>query len=128
MTWIKLPIKPFSAPRQTRKDSWDPRPVVLDYRSWKDALRLHINKLGGPEAVERDGVIGVRFRIGMTEGWSKKKKALHDGKQHQNKPDLDNLIKAYKDALFKEDSHIHRYDPYPEKTWTTEPCIEVWID
>jgi len=45
----------------------------------------------------------------MPQSWSKKKRAEMRGKPHQQRPDLDNLIKAFKDALCEDDSHVHTY-------------------
>ena len=43
---------------------------------------------------------------------------------HTQKPDLDNLIKAFKDALLKEDSHVWCYDMMT-KVWDYEGSIVV---
>lgn len=43
------------------------------------------------------------------------KKFQRQGMPHQQKPDLDNLIKSVLDALFDDDSHI--YDLSAKKIW-----------
>jgi Holliday junction resolvase RusA-like endonuclease len=45
----------------------------------------------------------------MPKSWSKKKRNELNGKPHTQRPDLDNLIKAFKDALCEDDSHVHTY-------------------
>ena len=45
----------------------------------------------------------------------KPKKFQRHGMPHQQKPDLDNLIKSVLDALFEDDSHI--YDLSAKKIW-----------
>ena len=49
----------------------------------------------------------------------KKKKKLHDGKPHNQTPDLDNFLKAWKDSVFKEDSVVWRV--HACKLWTSGP-------
>jgi Holliday junction resolvase RusA-like endonuclease len=54
----------------------------------------------------------------MPESWSRKKRALYDGQPHQQKPDLDNLVKAVLDAIYGDDSGI--WDTHSQKRWTSE--------
>jgi Holliday junction resolvase RusA-like endonuclease len=60
----------------------------------------------------------------MPASWSKKKREEMDRQPHQNKPDLDNLIKAFKDALLSEDSGVWKYGEM-EKRWATRGFIVV---
>lgn len=101
-------ITPLGKPRMTRADKWKKRPEVLRYRAFCDEVRL--NKVTLPE-----GGYHVIFVLPMPPSWSKKKRALMDGKPHQQKPDKDNLEKALLDALFGEDSHI--WDGRVTKIW-----------
>ncbi len=110
---IQLQINPVPKPRMTRADSWKKRPVVLRYWAYKDELNLLCDSKG----VEISDILGVSFVIPMPKSWSKPKKLLMNGKPHQQKPDLDNLIKAVKDCLLEEDSHVWKYDPPPYKVW-----------
>lgn len=48
----------------------------------------------------------ITFFVPVPPSWSKKKKKLHHGRFHQSKPDLDNLLKAFMDALMAEDKQI----------------------
>jgi Holliday junction resolvase RusA-like endonuclease len=52
----------------------------------------------------------ITFFIPCPRTWSKKKKKLHHGRYHQSKPDLDNLLKAFLDALMTEDKQISHYE------------------
>lgn len=65
------------------------------------------------------------FYLPVSKSWSKKKKAAHHDLPHENKPDADNLIKAFKDALLKQDSVI--WDYRVTKRWTNsdEGRIEI---
>lgn len=51
----------------------------------------------------------------MPMSWSEKKKVLYDGKPHQVKPDADNYLKAFMDALCEDDSYV--YDVHAIKEW-----------
>ncbi len=60
----------------------------------------------------------------MPKSWSKKKKLEFGGQPHQQKPDLDNLLKGYQDALAKDDSFIWKFELI-EKKWATKGKIVV---
>lgn len=68
----------------------------------------------------------VKFFIPTFQSWSLRKRARHHFKPHQQKPDVDNLIKAFKDSLSKEDKAT--WDYRISKLWVDSPngYIEVW--
>ena len=99
---MKIIIDPVAKPRQTRSDKWKQRPCVLKYRAFADELRYKC-KLAG---IKIDSELDIEFNIPMPKSWSKKKKAEMLWKPHQQKPDIDNLVKALLDSLLPEDSHI----------------------
>lgn len=66
----------------------------------------------------------VVFYIPVPRSWSKKKKLQHHMEPHRSKPDLDNLIKAMKDAIMREDKTIWEYKL--TKRWINLP--EGYID
>ena len=43
---------------------------------------------------------------------------------HQQRPDIDNLLKGLMDALLEEDSHIHTV--YARKIWSEQGAIEFY--
>jgi Holliday junction resolvase RusA-like endonuclease len=45
---------------------------------------------------------------------------------HQMKPDIDNMLKAFMDALMKEDSHVHTIGKMT-KIWGVHGHIKVVI-
>lgn len=57
----------------------------------------------------------------MPASWSARKKNLYDGKPHQVKPDIDNYLKAFMDALCEDDSYV--YDVRATKEWACEGSI-----
>ena len=54
----------------------------------------------------------------MPKSWSKKKKIEFNGKPHQQRPDLDNYLKAWKDSVYEEDAVVWRVKA--SKLWTDE--------
>ena len=66
----------------------------------------------------------VTFYIPVPPSWSNKKKALHHGRFHQSKPDIDNCIKALFDSLFLEDKQIAHFEA--QKRWVDFPI--GWIE
>lgn len=103
----------------TRSDKWKQRPTVLRYRAFADELRYN----AGLWKMPRAGIF-LQFYIPMPRTWTKKDKARYDGEPHMDKPDIDNLIKAFFDALHTEDKTI--WDIRASKRWATEGRIEVW--
>ncbi len=114
---INLKIKAVPKPRMTRADTWKKRPCVVNYWAYKDELNDKLKSID----IELKDELFVEFYIKMPKSWSKKKKAEYLGERHQQKPDVDNLIKGVMDALFKEDSHVHTI--YAKKTWAEESSI-----
>jgi len=101
----------------TRADTWKKRPCVVKYWSYKDELRRLIEE----NNIEIDKEIYLEFHIPMPKSWSKKKKLLLNNQPHEQRPDIDNIMKGVMDSLFQEDSHIHTI--YAKKIWSNEPGI-----
>lgn len=66
----------------------------------------------------------ITFYIPMPKTWRKFQKETMAWKMHQSKPDLDNLLKAYFDALLVEDKGICHYEA--RKVWVDFPI--GWIE
>ena len=109
-------ITPVPKPRQTQSDKWKKRPSVMRYRAFADEVRY--KRVDMPEFGSH-----VIFYMPMPKSWSKKKKKEMAGTAHQQKPDVDNLIKALKDSLFADDSHI--WDYRITKIWSEMGGIEI---
>jgi Holliday junction resolvase RusA-like endonuclease len=119
---IEFNIKPCPKPRMTRADRWKKRPIVLKYWDFCNELNRQAIKL---EYIPGDKV-SLIFFIPMAKSWSKKKREQMLGKPHKAKPDIDNLAKAFLDALLTEDSHV--FSLTAEKYWSNEPSIVVLTD
>lgn len=105
-------ITPLAKPRMVKSDAWKQRPTVLRYWAFKDQLTLLANKAG---YVVPDSAIHLIFIIPMPKSWSKKKREKMNYEPHQQKPDVDNLIKAFLDCLCKDDSYV--WDIRGTKYW-----------
>lgn len=115
---VKLDVVPMGKPRMTQRDRWKQRPVVLRYHTYCDELRL---RLPGYELPPH---LYISFYIPMPPSWSKKKRETMNEQPHQQKPDIDNLAKAFMDAFKSDDSHVHHLEA--AKVWSIEPCIKLY--
>ena len=115
----KLKINPIPKPRMTRADTWKKRPCVVKYWAYKDELRVLLNN----HNIKIGDNICIEFHVAMPKSWSKKRKNEMNGLNHTKRPDVDNLLKGFMDAIFEEDSHIHTV--YAKKYWAKEPSIVI---
>lgn len=66
----------------------------------------------------------VIFILPMPNSWSKKKKEAMIGKPHQQKPDIDNLLKFVMDSLLPEgDECVHEISA--KKIWGEEGKVII---
>lgn len=108
-------IEPVPKPRMTQRDKWKKRECVLRYRKFKDLVRLRRVRLPQP--------CHIVFWLPMPASWKAPERAQMAGTAHQQKPDLDNLLKALLDAVHADDAHLH--DIHVEKRWGYVGCIDV---
>ena len=109
-------VDPMGAVRQTRRDRWKKRPVVQRYHTYRDIIRLE--RIVIPQDVH---LVNLRFEIAMPKSWSKKKRQAMLYQDHRQKPDTDNLTKAFLDAVCSEDKHVSRI--LEEKVWAAKGRI-----
>jgi len=131
-----LNMKPMPAPRMTQQDRWGKRPVVIRYKAFRQELVFRAKKQG---LVQLPAVMGFEFVFPMPPSWSKRKKDEYRGQIHQQRPDLDNLIKAVKDSMTYgsgDDSHMGTY-LFAQKKWgdvgritlvVPEPKTDNWVE
>jgi len=120
LPYITLKINPVAKPRMTQSDKWKKRPAVVKYWKYKDNLKLLCFLCRWKPSEELD----ITFVIPMPISWSKKKRVKYNDQPHKSRPDLDNLVKAFKDALLEEDSMVHTYENI-KKVWGREGQIIV---
>ena len=109
---ITINVAPCSKPRMTRADKWKKRQCVTKFFAFRDAIKQSSIHNIALESFD------IEFYIQMPKSWSKKKKAKMNGEPHQQRPDLDNYIKAWCDSVFEEDSVVWRFKA--SKRWTDQ--------
>ena len=114
---MDYPITPVPAPRQSRRDAWNPSPMVQRYRAFKDEVALH--------RVTLAPAVKLTFWMPMPKSWSKAKKGRMRWSPHTSRPDLDNLVKALLDAVYDEDAHVHHIDA--SKRWERTGAITITV-
>ena len=112
----KLNIQPCPKPRMTKADRWRKRPSVLKFFEFRDAVRKceeEMNVILEMESFE------ISFHVPMPKSWPKWKKAQMHNEPHQQRPDLDNYLKAWKDSVYEEDAVVWKVKA--SKLWTDGP-------
>ena len=97
-------VKPIGKPRMTQQDKWlnPPRDAVAQYFAFKEDLGYKANL----QQFRVGKIVEVVFLIPMPPSWSQKKRDSMRGCSHEMKPDTDNMLKAFFDALTADDSVI----------------------
>lgn len=132
---LYLDIEPMGAVRTTQKQMYaDKR--YKKYMGWKDDIRILWNaeliKLGiKPDEFKFSEIKSITFvvTIPMSLSLSKAQRKEREDRidmPHQMKPDIDNMLKAFMDALMKEDSHVHTIGRMT-KIWGLHGHIKVVI-
>lgn len=95
---------------------------IQKYNRYKTALRYEAQskRFEMPEYGAH-----ITFYIPVPQSWRPNKKKIHHLQPHQQKPDNDNLVKAFKDSVLKEDKAI--WDYRITKRWinSNEGYIEI---
>jgi Holliday junction resolvase RusA-like endonuclease len=118
---IVFEICPLPKPRMVRSDTWAGRRVVAFYWEYKD----HLNILARQKKYKIGDTLNIVFYLPMPDSWSEKKKREMNGKPHQQKPDVDNLLKGFTDALMAEDKNLYKVEI--SKYWAVKGQIEVFL-
>jgi len=117
-------LDPCPAPRMTQRDKWQPSKAASKYFSYRNHLCYQAN-LKSLETLP--GTLNsLIFSLALPASWSKKKQDQMRGKPHEQTPDLDNLCKAFLDALCPTDQHIHSIGSM-KKVWADFGSIELNI-
>lgn len=110
------PIKPTPWVRESNRDKWAPRARVQRYRAFRK--ECFFRKVWPP----RPGDLVV-FMMPMPSRWSRVTRIEMDGLEHEQVPDVDNLLKALLDALYPDDSQIWMVTA--AKVWSQTPGIYI---
>ena len=115
-------IDPVPCPRMTQADKWSKRPAVTKYFAFRNELK-YIAHLQGLSIVPST-LEAITFALPMPQSWSNKKRLEMNGQAHTQRPDLDNLLKAFLDGLCPEDSHVHSIGKL-SKVWAEKGSISL---
>ncbi len=115
MIWIsRYDIIPIGKPRITARGKYGP--VARKYYEFAEKLRS-LNMEIPQSGTE------IQFFIPMPISWSKKKKRELRYQPHRQTPDIDNLLKAVLDAVYKDDKVV--WSIKVEKFWANNGFILV---
>ena len=117
---FEFDVIPIGKPRMTRSDAWRQRKCVMAYWAYKDKIQEVVKETG----YKLTDTLMIEFIIPMPKSWSKKKCALHDGTYHTQKPDIDNLAKAFMDSVSSSDETVHTL--LANKSWGVVGKIRVY--
>lgn len=117
--YVSIPVNPMGAVRQTKRDKWKKRPVVERYHQFRDDLRYACKS----NNFELGDTFEIIFYIPMPKSWSKKKMIKMYNTPHNQKPDIDNLVKAVMDTLMTDDKQVWKIKA--EKRWSDSGSIMI---
>jgi Holliday junction resolvase RusA-like endonuclease len=116
-----IPVVPMPAPRMTQNTYWKHR----KYFEWKDLVRAELPGYSLP--VE----LVIVFHVPFPKSYSRKKRAELVGHYHDQKPDIDNLVKGFMDVFKKDEAGNATGDDkhvavvHAVKLWAEEGAIEL---
>ena len=124
-------VVPMGAVRMTQSDRWKTNPnhtdlkkrqrsVVTEYFDFKNKIKAQANEMN----FQLPQVLDIVFLIPMPFTWSEKKKVRNNKTKVLKRPDIDNLVKAFMDALSVEDGYVWRITA--EKRYSFKGSILVY--
>jgi Holliday junction resolvase RusA-like endonuclease len=117
---MRLNITPLGKPRMTQRNRWYKPPALEKYWDYANEVkRLLPNYQLGTS-------LHIVFYLPIRKSYSKKKRAELLGKPHDQKPDIDNIVKGFMDAV-KSDDHDDKCVAilHAEKYWAETGAIEL---
>ena len=133
MLIARIRVDPMGKPTMSSSDRWAKRPVVVSYFEQRAAINQYMSMVGvfsGYTRAEKlkPGSYFVVFKMPFPASYSKKKRAELLGSPHTLKPDLDNLLKAFNDAVYqnREGGDAHVWCDLSAKIWAEEGAIEIY--
>ena len=125
-------VVPMGSVRMTQSDRWktnpnhiDPkkrqRSVVTEYFDFKNKIKAQANAM----KFELPQVLDIVFLIPMPFTWSEKKKVKYNKTKVLKRPDIDNLVKAFMDALSVEDGYVWKITA--EKRYAFRGSVIVYM-
>jgi len=113
-------ITPLAAPRMTKSDKWAKRECVNRYFAFRNELYA----LAYNEKYKLENIVNIIFVMPYPASWSEKKKLENYLTPVIVKPDIDNLIKSFLDALKPKDQEVWRISAM--KIYGETGCILIF--
>lgn len=121
---VTLHVMPHTYVRATRKSIHTEK--MKGYHKWRDKVwALMLDEGMRPPLVKYIDELRVTFHIAMPRSWSQKKKDAKAGQPHQQKPDLDNLVKALMDVFGRHGGDEHIWKIEATKLWCPSGKIDI---
>lgn len=118
MASVSFDITPIGYKRMTRFSKFNPEmQSYYVYKGMVGALAIQ-KRFKLPDQFQ------VVFIVPMAPSWSKAKRELMEGRPHQQKPDVDNLLKALLDAL-RPGADQTIWDVSARKLWGNKGSISI---
>jgi Holliday junction resolvase RusA-like endonuclease len=121
MKVFHIEITPMPAKRMTVRSKWV-NEGAKRYNAWKGSFSL-LCKAAGYHHLDES--LSIEFGMPMPKSWSNTKRIAMLGQPHRQTPDLDNLVKAVKDGIAKEDNYVHTYTNI-RKVWAETGYIKIF--
>ena len=119
------PPEAKARPRSGKHGFYDPKAAVQKVHEWE--AKTQIGRQGLLKPIESPICLGMTLYVPMPKTWSKKRKETLFGKPVPTKPDLDNYLKFYMDALkgslYKDDNLVTQ--SFQEKIYSDDPRVEI---
>jgi Holliday junction resolvase RusA-like endonuclease len=124
-------VIPFGAVRMTQSDKWKTNPNHLDprkrqreavtkYFHFKDQIRQQAQEM----KFNLSEILEIVFLVPMPFTWSEKKKVRSNKTPVKTRPDIDNYVKGFMDALENEDGFVWKI--VAEKRYAFKGSILVY--
>jgi Holliday junction resolvase RusA-like endonuclease len=129
-TFLGNPI-PLQRPRVTKSHTYNPQQEVLEGVSWDAHFQIHGNEktITSLFPLRAPISLSMAFYMPIPKSLSKIKQTALLSKPHIKKPDVDNLIKFYMDALsgvlFFDDKLVHSI--HAHKIYDIKPRTEIKV-
>lgn len=128
-----FPVTPMGKPRMTQQDKWrtnpnhpDPRrrqrASITAYWQYKNDLTTYLLK----EKFIASDTLQLCFFLPMPDSWSQKKRTEFQMTKHQQKPDIDNLVKGFLDIAKEQDCTVWHIDA--KKYWTSDKTGFITVE
>lgn len=112
---VFFPVTPVPKPKQSKRDSWQPSTSVLRFRAFRDELRVRrIHRIA------REDRMGVVFFVPIPKSWPRRRRLEAHLAPCQQRPDVDNYLKALFDAAWPEED-CRAWDVRATKLWVADP-------